>query len=125
MGVVRRRFPIRVELAPLGKSDFVKILTEPKNALIRQYIALLETEKVHLSFSTDAIEEIASVASQINEKTENIGARRLQTIMERLLDDISFVAPEMQGQEVSIDAVYVKERLDPILEDEDLSRYIL
>ena len=119
------RFPIRVELAPLGKSEFVKILTEPKNALIRQYIALLETEKVHLAISADAIEEIASVASQINEKTENIGARRLQTIMERLLDDISFAAPEMQGQEVNIDGAYVRERLGPILEDEDLSRYIL
>jgi len=119
------RFPIRVELSSLGKEDFVRILTEPKNALIRQYVALLETEKVHLSFTEDAIEEIARIAAQVNDRAENIGARRLHTIMERLVDEISYSAPEMPGKEVKIDAQYVKDRLSPILEDEDLSRYIL
>jgi ATP-dependent HslUV protease ATP-binding subunit HslU len=119
------RFPIRVELSSLGKDDFVRILTEPKNALIRQYVALLETERVHLSFKEDAIEEIARIAAQVNDKAENIGARRLHTIMERLLDEISYSAPEMPGKEVNIDAQYVKDRLSPILQDEDLSRYIL
>ncbi|MBM4262280.1 MAG: ATP-dependent protease ATPase subunit HslU [Deltaproteobacteria bacterium] len=119
------RFPIRVELSPLGKDDFVRILTEPKNALIRQYAALLETEKVHLSFGDDAIEEIARIAADVNERTENIGARRLHTILERLLDEVSFTAPEMPGKNVAIDAQYVKDRLAPILKNEDLSRYIL
>ena len=119
------RFPIRVELSSLTKEDFVRILTEPKNALIRQYEALLETEGVHLKFAADAVQEIAQVASDVNERTENIGARRLHTILERLLDDISFSAPEMRGQEVAIDAAYVRERLQPILKNEDLSRYIL
>lgn len=119
------RFPIRVELSSLGKDDFVRILTEPKNALIKQYVALLETERVHLSFKEDAIEEIARIAAQVNDKAENIGARRLHTILERLVDEISFSAPEMPGKDVDIDAQYVKERLTPILQDEDLSRYIL
>jgi ATP-dependent HslUV protease ATP-binding subunit HslU len=119
------RFPIRVELSSLSKEDFVRILTEPKNALIKQYEALLETEGVHLNFAKDAVEEIALIASDVNERTENIGARRLHTILERLLDDISFAAPEMRGQEVAIDAAYVRERLQPILMNEDLSRYIL
>ena len=119
------RFPIRVELSSLGKDDFVRILTEPKNALIKQYVALLETERVHLSFKEDAIEEIARIAAQVNDKAENIGARRLHTILERLVDEISYSAPEMPGKEVNIDAQYVKERLTPILQDEDLSRYIL
>ncbi len=119
------RFPIRVELSSLGKEDFVRILTEPKNALIRQYVALLETERVKLTFKDDAIEEIARVAAEVNEKAENIGARRLHTILERLVDEISYSAPEMPGKEVNIDAQYVKERLTPILQDEDLSRYIL
>jgi ATP-dependent HslUV protease ATP-binding subunit HslU len=119
------RFPIRVELSSLTKEDFVRILTEPKNALIRQYEALLETEGVHLNFAADAVQEIALVASDVNERTENIGARRLHTILERLLDDISFSAPEMRGKEVTIDAAYVRERLLPILKNEDLSRYIL
>jgi len=114
-----------VELSSLGKDDFVRILTEPKNALIRQYVALLETERVHLSFKEDAIEEIARIAAQVNDKAENIGARRLHTIMERLVDEISYSAPELPGKEVNIDAQYVKDRLNPILEDEDLSRYIL
>jgi ATP-dependent HslUV protease ATP-binding subunit HslU len=119
------RFPIRVELSSLGKEDFVRILTEPKNALIKQYAALLETEQIQLSFRQDAIVEISMIAAQVNERTENIGARRLHTIMERLLDEISFDAPEMQGRKVSIDAQYVRDRLSPILKDEDLSRYIL
>jgi ATP-dependent HslUV protease ATP-binding subunit HslU len=119
------RFPIRVELSSLSKEDFVRILTEPKNALIKQYEALLATEGVHLNFAEDAVQEIALIASEVNERTENIGARRLHTILERLLDDISFAAPEMRGQEVAIDAAYVRERLQPILMNEDLSRYIL
>ncbi len=119
------RFPIRVELSALGKEDFVRILTEPKNALIKQYAALLETEGIHLSFGQDAIEEIARIAAQVNERMENIGARRLHTIMERLLDEVSYSAPEMQGKEIAIDAQYVHDRLSPIVKDEDLSRYIL
>jgi ATP-dependent HslUV protease ATP-binding subunit HslU len=119
------RFPIRVELSSLSKADFVRILTEPKNALIKQYEALLETEGVHLKFAADAVEEIALIATDVNERTENIGARRLHTIIERLLDEVSFAAPEMHGQEVAIDAGYVRERLAPILKNEDLSRYIL
>ena len=119
------RFPIRVELSSLTKADFVRILTEPKNALIKQYEALLETEGVHLKFAEDAVQEIALIASDVNERTENIGARRLHTILERLLDEVSFAAPEMHGKEVAIDAEYVRERLAPILNNEDLSRYIL
>jgi ATP-dependent HslUV protease ATP-binding subunit HslU len=119
------RFPIRVELDSLGKEEFVRILTEPHNALIKQYIEMMATEGVKLSFTDDAIAEIAEVAAVVNERTENIGARRLYTIMETLLDDISFNAPDMAGQDVVIDANYVKEKLDNIVEDEDLSRYIL
>jgi len=119
------RFPIRVELSSLGKEDFVRILTEPKNALIRQYGALLETEGVHLTFTDDAVEEIAFIAADVNERTENIGARRLHTVLERLLDEISFTAPEMKDKEVVVDAQYVRDRLAPILKNEDLSRYIL
>jgi ATP-dependent HslUV protease ATP-binding subunit HslU len=119
------RFPIRVELDSLGKEEFVRILTEPHNALIRQYIEMMATEEVKLSFTDDAIAEVAEVAAVVNERTENIGARRLYTIMETLLDDISFDAPDMAGQEVVIDANYVKEKLENIVEDEDLSRYIL
>jgi len=119
------RFPIRVELSSLGKEDFVRILTEPKNALLKQYAALLETESVHLRFGADAVEEIAGIAAEVNERMENIGARRLHTILERLLDEVSFSAPEMHGKEIAIDAAYVRERLTPILKNEDLSRYIL
>jgi ATP-dependent HslUV protease ATP-binding subunit HslU len=119
------RFPIRVELSSLGKEDFVRILTEPKNALIKQYAALLETEGIHLSFGQDAIDEIAQIAAHVNERTENIGARRLHTIMERLLDEISYSAPEMRGKQIAIDSQYVRDRLSPIVKDEDLSRYIL
>ena len=119
------RFPIRVELDALTQADFIRILTEPENALIRQYVALLSTEQVTLVFKDEAISEIARIAAQVNERTENIGARRLHTVMERLLDQISFDAPEMGGREVVIDAAYVRERLESILQDQDLSRYIL
>ncbi len=119
------RFPIRVELDSLKKDDLIRILTEPENALIKQYTALMETESVKLQFERDAIEEIAEIAALINERTENIGARRLYTIMERLLDEISFDAPEMSGREMVIDAKYVREKLKDFIEDEDLSRFIL
>jgi len=119
------RFPIRVELEALGREDFVRILTEPRNALVRQYVALLETEAVHLDFSADAIERIADVASMVNERTENIGARRLHTVMEKLLDQVSFDAPEMAQKSLTIDAAYVDRMLSEIAKNEDLSRYIL
>jgi ATP-dependent HslUV protease ATP-binding subunit HslU len=119
------RFPIRVELDALTQADFVRILTEPENALTRQYTALLETENVRLIFRDDAVDEIARIAAEVNERTENIGARRLHTVIERLLDQVSFDAPEMSGQEVVVDAAMVRERLAPILEDQDLSRFIL
>jgi ATP-dependent HslUV protease ATP-binding subunit HslU len=119
------RFPIRVELNSLSRDDFIRILTEPQNALIKQYVALMETEQLRLVFTDDAIEKIAAIATLVNEKTENIGARRLHTIMEKLLEEISFAAPEMCGEEVVIDAAAVSERLDELVKDEDLSRYIL
>jgi ATP-dependent HslUV protease ATP-binding subunit HslU len=119
------RFPIRVELESLTREDFIRILTEPKNALIKQYRALLETEGIRLSFTDDAVAEIAEIASQVNQRMENIGARRLHTIMERLLDEISFEAPDRADKEVVIDAKYVREKLAEIIKDEDLSRYIL
>ncbi len=119
------RFPIRVELDPLTKEDFVRILTEPRNALTKQYIALLQTEGVELKFTDDAIAEIAEIACIVNERTENIGARRLHTIMEKLLEDISFNADVYKGKSVIIDAQYVRERLSSIIKDIDLSRYIL
>jgi ATP-dependent HslUV protease ATP-binding subunit HslU len=119
------RFPIRVELDSLGKSDLVRILTEPENALIKQYTALMDTESVKMEFKADAIAEIAEVAALINERTENIGARRLYTIMERLLEEISFDAPEKTGESMVINAKYVREKLKDFIEDEDLSRYIL
>lgn len=119
------RFPIRVELSSLTQEDFIRILSEPKNALLKQYAALLDTEGVGLTFADDAVQEIARIATDVNERTENIGARRLHTILERLLDEISFTAPEMPGKEIAIDAQYVRDRLTPILKNEDLSRYIL
>ena len=119
------RFPIRVELDSLGKPEFIRILTEPRNALIKQHVALLATEGVTISFSTDSIEEIADIATRVNERTENIGARRLHTIMERLLDEISFDAPEKKGDRYTIDAEYVRGRMAEVLKSEDLSRYIL
>ena len=119
------RFPIRVELDSLGKDEFIRILTEPHNALIKQYIALLETEKVTLEFNNDAIDEIAGIAATVNERTENIGARRLHTVLERLLEDISFNAPDMSGEKVAIDRQHVRHKLADVVKDEDLSRYIL
>ncbi len=119
------RFPIRVELESLTEEDFVRILREPKNALTMQYTALLSTEEVTLRFSDDALSEIARFAALVNEKTENIGARRLHTILERLLDELSFEASDMHGVEVTIDAAYVQRVLADIVKDEDLSRYIL
>ena len=119
------RFPIRVELDSLEEADFVRILTEPNNALIRQYQALMETEGIHLKFSKEAIAEIAKTAARVNERTENIGARRLHTIMEKLLEELSFNAPELQDKSLSIDDAFVRERLSDIADNEDLSRYIL
>ena len=119
------RFPIRVELDSLTKEDFIQILTEPKNALVKQYTALLKSEDVHLSFKEDAIDQIAEMSALVNLRTENIGARRLQTIMEKFLEDISFDAPDLEDKNISIDASYIREKLKDIIQDEDLSRYIL
>ncbi len=119
------RFPIRVELNALTRGDFVRILTDPENALVKQYEALMDTEGIRLEFRQDAIEEIARIAEQVNETAENIGARRLHTIMEKLLEEISFDAPDMRGANVVIDANYVRDKLSDIVKDEDLSRYIL
>ncbi|MGI4790853.1 MAG: ATP-dependent protease ATPase subunit HslU [Janthinobacterium lividum] len=119
------RLPIRVELESLTQDDFKRILTEPRNALIKQYIALLATEGVTIEFTDDAVAELARVAADVNAQMENIGARRLHTIMERLLDDLSFDAPDLEDKSKRIDAAYVREKLDDIVKDEDLSRYIL
>ncbi|MDA1001199.1 MAG: ATP-dependent protease ATPase subunit HslU [bacterium] len=119
------RFPIRVELNSLGKEDFVRILQEPENALLKQYPALLATEGVTIRFTDEAVQAVAEFAARINEQTENIGARRLYTIMERILEDISFEAPEMEETEVMIDPAYIQQRLADIVADQDLSRYIL
>lgn len=119
------RFPIRVELDPLTRDDFIRILTEPANALLKQYVALMATEGVRLRFTDDAIAAIADVAALVNERTENIGARRLHTVLERLLDQISFDAPEMGDSDVVIDAHEVRAKLDAVVQDDDLSRYIL
>ncbi len=119
------RFPIRVELQSLGKEEFVRILTEPENALTKQYIALMETEGIKLQFDDGAIEEIAAIAVEVNERTEEIGARRLHTVMERVLDELSFDASERENGEFVVTAEYVKKQLDKIVQDQDLSRYIL
>lgn len=119
------RFPIRVELSPLTKEDFVRILTEPKGALVRQYQALMATEGLAIEFANDGLEEIAEIAVQVNERTENIGARRLFTIMERLLEEISFEGPGWPDKRINITATYVRDRLKDIVKDQDLSRYIL
>jgi ATP-dependent HslUV protease ATP-binding subunit HslU len=120
------RFPIRVELDSLTQNDFVRILKEPQNSLIKQYVALLETEGIDLIFKEDSIDELARIAAEVNQRTENIGARRLHTVLERLLDDISFRAPEMdKSKPCEIDGEYVRNKLDALLESEDLSRYIL
>jgi ATP-dependent HslUV protease ATP-binding subunit HslU len=119
------RFPIRVELSSLGQDDFVRILTEPKNALIKQYTALLETEGVKLTFTEDAVAALARFAALVNEQTENIGARRLHTVLEKVLEDISFEAPELKKKSVKIDSAYIQKQLAEIVKDQDLSRYIL
>ncbi len=119
------RFPIRVELKSLTEEDFVRILKEPKNALIKQYQALLDTEGIKLSFSDDAVQEISSFAARVNESTENIGARRLHTILEKLLEDVSFDGPDLKKKTVKVDAAYVRKQLADIVKDQDLSRYIL
>lgn len=125
MPELQGRFPIRVELNDLTKEDFVRILTEPKSSLTRQYQALLKTESVDLDFTEDGIDELATIAFQVNQSTMNIGARRLYTILERLLEELSFEAPGQKIGKVSINAAYVQERLGKVAEDEDLSRYIL
>jgi ATP-dependent HslUV protease ATP-binding subunit HslU len=119
------RFPIRVELQSLTMEDFIRILTEPKSSLVKQYTALLETEGVKLEFTREALDEVARFAFRVNEGTENIGARRLHTIMERVLDEISFDAPEKKGQQITVDGDYVRKMLTDIVKDQDLSRYIL
>ncbi len=119
------RFPIRVELKTLTESDFIRILKEPKSALVKQYMALLETEGIKLTFADDSLTEIAKIAAQVNESAENIGARRLHTIMEKLLEDISFDGPDLKKKNIKIDAAYVKKQLSEIVKDQDLSRYIL
>jgi ATP-dependent HslUV protease ATP-binding subunit HslU len=119
------RFPIRVELDPLTQADFVRILTEPRNALTTQYVELLRTEGVTLQFTPDAVDAVAELATRVNERAENIGARRLYTILERVLEEISFQAPEMPGKVVTVDAGYVHARLSDVVRDQDLSRYIL
>ncbi|MGY8697546.1 MAG: ATP-dependent protease ATPase subunit HslU [bacterium] len=119
------RFPIRVELQALSQEDFVRILTEPKNALIVQYTALMKTEGVELEFTKDAIDTIAEIACQINEDSENIGARRLHTVMEQLLEEVSFTAPDLKGQKITVTPEYIKSRISNLLKNQDLSRYIL
>jgi ATP-dependent HslUV protease ATP-binding subunit HslU len=119
------RFPIRVELKSLTEADFIRILKEPKNALIKQYQALLDTEGIKLAFTEDALKEISSFAARVNESTENIGARRLHTILEKLLEDVSFDGPDLKKKNVKVDAVYVRKQLADIVKDQDLSRYIL
>ena len=119
------RFPIRVELEPLGQAEFVRILTEPKSALIKQYMALMATEGVDLRFTDEGVAAIAECAAVVNERTENIGARRLHTVMERLLDEVSFEAPTLADKSITIDAPYVQRMLADIVKNEDLSRYIL
>jgi ATP-dependent HslUV protease ATP-binding subunit HslU len=119
------RFPIRVELTSLDKGDFIKILTEPENALIKQYKALLETEGIQVEYTEDAVDEIAEIAEKVNEDAENIGARRLHTVMEKVMEEISFKAPNIKKKKIPIDRKYVQKQLEDILEDEDLSRFIL
>ncbi|MEE8245728.1 MAG: HslU--HslV peptidase ATPase subunit, partial [Alphaproteobacteria bacterium] len=119
------RLPIRVELKALTKDDFVRILTEPEASLVKQYIALLGTEEVTLAFTDDAVDTIATLAAQVNETIENIGARRLHTVMERLLDEISFSATDQGGTSVTIDAAYVNEHVGDLAKDSDLSKFIL
>ena len=125
MPELQGRFPIRVELTDLTKEDFVRILTEPKSSLTKQYAALMGTENITVTFTDDSIDTLASYAYQVNQSTQNIGARRLYTIMERLLEELSFEAPDMKTGKVDINAAYVTERLKDVADDEDLSKYIL
>ena len=125
MPELQGRFPIRVELLDLTKDYFLRILREPENALTRQYQALLGTEQLDLQFTDDAIQEMAEYAFRVNKTTQNIGARRLHTIIEKLVEDISFDAPDMSEKRIRIDAPYVRKRLESITKDEDLSRFIL
>ncbi len=119
------RFPIRVELQPLTEEDFLRILKEPENALLKQYTALLATEGVETDFTEDAIEALAKYAQLINDKLENIGARRLHTVMEKVMEEVSFNAPELAGMKVVVDRAYVDKILNPLVENQDLSKYIL
>ena len=119
------RFPIRVELDPLDRDDLIRILTEPENSLVRQYTALLRTEGVEVEFTDDAVTSIAEYAALVNDRMENIGARRLHTVMEHVVEELSFTAPERSGERVTIDAGYVRAALDDLVADEDLSKYIL
>ncbi|MCA9148775.1 MAG: ATP-dependent protease ATPase subunit HslU [Planctomycetales bacterium] len=125
MPELQGRFPIRVELKDLSKDDFIRILTEPKNSLTQQYVALMATESIQLTFQSDAVEAIASIAFRVNQTTQNIGARRLYTILEHLVEDLSFSAPDVDQTHVTIDKAYVDQRLETISEDENLSRFIL
>ena len=119
------RFPIRVELTSLDKEDFIRILTEPENALIKQYRALMGTEGIQVEFSNDAVDEIAELAEKVNEDAENIGARRLHTVMEKVMEEISFKAPNIRKKKILIDRKYVQKQLEDIIEDQDLRRFIL
>jgi ATP-dependent HslUV protease ATP-binding subunit HslU len=119
------RFPIRVELEPLGRDEFVRILTEPRSALVKQYMALMATEGIELTFTPEAVRRIADYAAIVNEQTENIGARRLHTVMEKLLDEVSFEGPDLEDKQVVIDEAYVARMLADIVKNQDLSRYIL
>ena len=125
ISALQGRFPIRVELKSLNEADFIRILKEPKNALIKQYQALLDTEGIKLTFTDDAIHEVAAFATRVNETAENIGARRLHTILEKLLEEISFEGPDLKKKTVRIEAEYVRKQLADIVKDQDLSRYIL
>ena len=125
MPELQGRFPIRVELQPLTRDDFIRILTEPKSSLTRQYQDLLGTDGVKLKFTKDAVEALADIAHQVNQSTQNIGARRLHTILERLLEDISFEAPDVKKKSMSIDGAYVRKKLQEIMQNEDLSKFIL
>ena len=119
------RLPIRVELSALGRDDLGRILREPENSLIRQYVALMKTEGITLEFTEDAIDTIAALSADINQSIENIGARRLHTVLERLLEEISFTAPDRDGEEITIDEAQVRERLEELTKDSDLSKFIL
>ncbi|HAH48320.1 MAG TPA: HslU--HslV peptidase ATPase subunit, partial [Planctomycetaceae bacterium] len=125
MPELQGRFPIRVELQELTRDDFLRILTEPTSSITMQYQALLDTEGVKIKFEQDGLEELAKIAFEVNQTTQNIGARRLHTILERLLEEVSFEAPDLKTKKIVIDAAYVQQKLHSIVEDEDLSKFIL